>query len=339
MEMTMSIGVFGSRTGSSSLGARAAVATVALSVLGLGCSSGAGGQEGSTSATNEPLAAAPSALPSDPNWPLGLTQDSIVFGTDSDGAPLYACRASYLGSIQVGKTRAGWSFCDFGHGGVERFSTDYQTLAAWWLSASGGVIPTGAVDFGNGAGPDPSVYVCRALLGGSVQVGKLRAGFSGCDVTFGGQEHFVASYDVLAAQAFPTIEPIAAPTLLGAIPGGTDVNGATLYPCFVSYAGSWEPGKTRADWSACVIGFGGHEIFAGAPYFITMPEMESASVVSPYKAGVDTDGSPLGICTASFNGSTQVGKYLGRTACSFGYGGKEVFAPPGFLAVGGNCCR
>jgi hypothetical protein len=296
-------------------------------VLGLGCSSAAGAEDESPKSTNAPLVAAPSALPSDANWPLGLTQDSIVFGTDADGAPLYACRASYLGSIQVGKTRADWSFCDFGHGGVERLSTDYQTLAASWSSASGGAIPAGARDFGNGAGPDPSVYVCRAGIGGSLQVGKIRAGFPGCDVTFGGQEHFVATYQVLAASTFPTVEVETTNTpAFAEISAGTDLNDATLYPCFVGYAGSVEPGKTRADWSACVIGFGGQEIFVSAPYSVLTAEMSrTATFNNPYQAGTDTDGRPLGVCASSFNTSTQVGKLLGPTsACSFGYGGSEV---------------
>jgi hypothetical protein len=309
------------------------VAGVALVAFASGCSSGARGEaDGGRSASE--LAAdseggAPSTLPLDPSWPFELSPDSIVFGADTDGAPLYACRASYLGSIQVGKTRADWSFCDFGHGGVERVSTDYQTLAAPWYWASAGAIPAAARDFGNGAGPDPSVYACRAFISNSTQVGKIRAGFPGCDVTFGGQEHFVATYEVLEASPFPILEVETTSTPVSAeISGGTDVGGATLYPCFVRYAGSVEPGKTRADWSACVIGFGGQEIFVGAPYFVLTPEMSRTTQFNfPYQAGTDPDGRPLGVCASPFNASTQVGKLLGPYAgCSFGYGGKEVFA-------------
>src|SRR5262249_62404337 len=47
-------------------------------------------------------------------WGQGLPFDGIITGHEADGTPLYSCSTTFIGHAWVGKTRAGWGFCDIG---------------------------------------------------------------------------------------------------------------------------------------------------------------------------------------------------------------------------------
>lgn len=69
-----------------------------------------------------------------------------------------------------------------------------------WVSAQGGVIPSGAIKAGHEAdGRD--LYICRALYERGVHVGKVGASLRGCNIGFGGREVTIASYEVAVVPA------------------------------------------------------------------------------------------------------------------------------------------
>jgi len=65
-----------------------------------------------------------------------------------------------------------------------------------WFPASGGAIPTAASPNGNDVDGAP-LFVVRAVVGGSLQPGKIGPDFGGANIPFGGQELKVADYEVL----------------------------------------------------------------------------------------------------------------------------------------------
>ena len=99
-------------------------------------------------------------------------------------------------------------------------------------------------------------------------------------------------------------------------------DGTPLYLCFASFAGGLHPGKTQAGWTACDVSWGGTENWV-TQYYVVVPDFQVKSS-NPYGAGVDTDGTPLGICKAGYFGSVQVGKLSASGTCSFGFGARNI---------------
>jgi hypothetical protein len=264
-----------------------------------------------------------------PGWSVGFSSDALVLGHDDNGMPLYACRASYAGSVQVGKTRSDWGSCDIGYGGGEHWVTPYETLGAPWIAASNGRIPAGAPSFGADVDGAP-LYVCRAAFGGTKQVGKIRTGWSGCDFAYGGRAYTLSDYEVLAPQGFKLAYQAATTQLPPtSVAGGVDSGGTTLYPCAVNYQGHLQLGKTRPDWHLCDIEYGGREYpLAGSTYSTlgAFPLSAPLNGAAPYFVGTDSNGLSLGVCATVYGSAVQVGKYFATGACSFAYGGTEILA-------------
>jgi len=113
---------------------------------------------------------------------------------------LYVCRAALNDGIHPGKVRPAFKGCDVPWGGKELTIADYQVLTGEyrWVPATDGSIPTGAVLGGRERPPGAEeLFVCRAPFQEGVHPGKVRASFKGCNVSWGGKEHTIGSYDVL----------------------------------------------------------------------------------------------------------------------------------------------
>ncbi len=145
-----------------------------------------------------------------------VPENSTQFGTDNDGGPLYIARSFDLPGLQLGKAKPD-AFAGKGasipFGGQEYFSTNYQVLAApggyTWVTGSGGSIPDGAVALGYDEDGSP-LFAARVSsnympgdweyhLEGYYQIGKIRHGFQGAYVSWGGSENSYSDYDVLCA--------------------------------------------------------------------------------------------------------------------------------------------
>ena len=316
------------------------------------------GGEVSPAGSDAPSAFTIDSLPSDSKWSTTLGVDSVVGGRDIGGTPLYICRARYGNSIQPGKLRADWNQCHFSYGGTEQWTSDFQVLTARWEDASNGTIPSDAFNPDIWASGSQHVYPCRANVGGSLQLGKIEWGFGACYIPYGNQELHVTNYQVLA-NSIPLVKVPAYNGKLPimALPAGRDDDGATLYPCIAYYKDGTYTGKTRADWNACDISWGGSENFV-TDYQALVPMLLAAPldiVHVPFPAGIDTDGSSLGVCsierssapdgTFIYPATFQLGKVLKDGSCAYPYGNKEVIATTGFSIlptdcglIGGNCC-
>jgi hypothetical protein len=269
--------------------------------------------------------------------------DAIIGGTEPDGTRLYICRAFFNGGLHPGRVRPGLAGCDIGWGGVEHLVPFYQVLVPRWRSAINGNVPTGAYSYGFEA-PDPgnnfigpALYPCRAFLNGGLHPGKVRPGFTGCYVGWGGKEISVNPYEVLIAGPFNQL-PVQnynlgsgnIPFRLGPVMGGFEVGGQPLYVCLAAFNGGRHPGKTRPALGGCNIGWGGAEQsvpFQNSSVLILSWMQPSQISYLSFQAGNEADGEPLYICNASVNGGFYPGKYSHVfNACSVGLNGSEYMA-------------
>jgi hypothetical protein len=65
-----------------------------------------------------------------------------------------------------------------------------------WVEAFRGTIPAGALPCGREA-DGQLLYACRARLQGGIHPGKIRPGFGGANIPWGGRECTVPEYEVL----------------------------------------------------------------------------------------------------------------------------------------------
>lgn len=59
-----------------------------------------------------------------------------------------------------------------------------------------GRVPRNAVQSGSEPNGEP-LFVCRTKFNDSIQLGKIRPGFSGCNFSYGGKELTAAAYEVM----------------------------------------------------------------------------------------------------------------------------------------------
>jgi hypothetical protein len=289
----------------------------------------------------ESNAATPPALPAcplqplDPNWSLVAHPfDGLASGIDNDGVShLVPCRGTYKNSVQVGKTRSDWAYCDIGYAGTETHLSVYETLVPAWTEETNGAVPANALRLGSdGSSSGPGLYACRAYVNGTgYQLGKVRPGLGGCFIPYGGHEITATHYEVLTSTLPLTIGTVNGTLPPFAVVGGYDSDDAPLYPCLAVYQGGFVPGKTKSNWSACDVGYGNQEHFL-ANYAVLLPNFTSSGS-TPFNAGTDADGTALGVCNANYGNGLQVGKLLARGACNFGFASKEVSLTSGYAAL------
>lgn len=185
---------------------------------------------------------------------------SDVYEGGSEGnQPLFVCRASYRGGTHPGKIRNDFGACNIGYGGQEVKVASYQVLigvagpdSTRWVRATNGTIPPDAVPAGREGADD--MYVCQAEHQGGLHPGKIRHGFDGCNIGWGGKELRVPAYRVLTLNWAADVPETAA------VVGGNESNGQPLHLCRAAHRGGVHPGKTRQEFNGCNIGWGGAEV-------------------------------------------------------------------------------
>lgn len=127
----------------------------------------------------------------DGNIPNG----TVISGHEANGTKLYACRATVNGGIHPGKIRRGFKACNIPWGGKVISIKQYQTYVIW-QRASNGQVPSNAVVTGHESNAE-QLFSCKANYNGGVHSGKIRIGFNGCHIGWGGEEISINHYQVL----------------------------------------------------------------------------------------------------------------------------------------------
>jgi hypothetical protein len=276
----------------------------------------------------------PGGVRADGNWLArtggDIPWDAVVGGNESDGTRLYICHAEHGGGVHPGKIRPEFGGCSIPVGGRELIIRNYEVLVPEWVSASGGVVPMGAVVFGSEA-PMPGelfgrlLYICRASYQGATHPGKLRPELRGCSIPWHGRELTVPNYDVLVnPKGMPILRLNA---LAGGVPqytlvGGRETDGNPFYLCSAPWNGGLHPGKLRPEFGGCNIPWGGGEITITS-YQVLTTEWRGSAFALGFPGGHDR-GSPLYVCHGRYNGGVHPGKFSTSLGCRISWGGAEI---------------
>ena len=109
------------------------------------------------------------------------------------------------------------------------------------------------------------LWVCIAKYKGGVHPGKVRPGFKGCNIPYGGREIAIPSYRVLLELSWTgarySMNSISLYRMLQSdLVAGREANGDPLWACRARYEGGFHPGKVRPGFKGCNIPYGGREI-------------------------------------------------------------------------------
>ena len=264
------------------------------------------------------------------NWVRGNAFDAIVLGKDVDGSPLQPCLASEPGypGQHPGKTRPDWGHCSFGYGGREVFTTSYATLRPTWTRSR-----EAGMTFGHEANGTPQAF-CRGPYAGGLQVGKKIAGDDGCYVPYGGQEIRLTDYEVLTQGSSFALRALPQQALQDvAIVAGYEADGRSLYACIAGFADGAHLGKTRRDWTDCMVSYGGSER-AVRTFQVLVPLVQVGLGSAPILRAGSEQSQALGVCAGDVSNSWQVGKYLfSNGSCNVSFGGQEIRLPESSFAI------
>ncbi|KAJ3143132.1 hypothetical protein HK100_009631 [Physocladia obscura] len=135
------------------------------------------------------------------------TSRGPILGRDSDGAPLFAARASIHGGWHIGKARDGHQAC-ISYGGKEEYiKGNFQILcgAASGVTAvpQGGALnlqglPSMPLDAGHEDNGE-KLFIGVVDYKGSVQVGKVGPAMNGINFGYAGKEENLTTYRVVCA--------------------------------------------------------------------------------------------------------------------------------------------
>ena len=109
-----------------------------------------------------------------------IPMDALALGKDTDGNPLYACRAMFNGNgnnLQVGKTSSAFGgVCNISYGGSEYSLGNAQILMVNWANPASNAVPLASI---NGQ----QLYACRGISqvdNGALLLGWALSANSGC---------------------------------------------------------------------------------------------------------------------------------------------------------------
>ena len=112
---------------------------------------------------------------------------------------MFICIAEHRGGAHPGKVRLSFGACNFPYGGQELKKTSYQVVVGqggWTWANFPGEVPNNAV-FAGWEANGTAIAICRAAHNGGIHPGKIRAGFAGCNIPYGGREITIPQYEVL----------------------------------------------------------------------------------------------------------------------------------------------
>jgi hypothetical protein len=159
----------------------------------IGCSFGFGGRQ-VTETKYQVLWGAPWMT-----WVTGIPHqvpsDALVGGVEG-GENFYICRAVDRHGLHPGKIKSSSAGCSIASDGREIVSPQFSLLVPRWLPGNSGTIPLVALP----AGQDKNdlLFLCRAQIKDTMQIGRITDASAACRVGMLGGEITSQAYDVLS---------------------------------------------------------------------------------------------------------------------------------------------
>lgn len=126
-----------------------------------------------------------------------------------------------------------------------------------WIAQQNGAIDRHAMPAGKEA-DGQTLHVCTARYNNGVHIGKIRPGFQGCHIGYGGKALEITQYNVLAGSGrWAAASAGTIPN--GAVKGGSESDNRPLYICRASFNGGVLPGKIGRNFGGCNFAYGDRE--------------------------------------------------------------------------------
>lgn len=127
--------------------------------------------------------------------------------------------------------------------------TSFVVAGRWdWVRSQRGNIPIDALIGGEEHSPARQhLFICKAKFRGGVHPGKIRPGFGGCNISWGGSEFSVPNYKVLLSGDYEWIESSGGYIPRNAVQGGARTFARQATPfCMPFFFSRWPaPGQDK----------------------------------------------------------------------------------------------
>ncbi|KAJ3261634.1 hypothetical protein HDU77_000807 [Chytriomyces hyalinus] len=281
-----------------------------------------------------------------------VLDQAIALGVDADGSPLYACRMTYEGGMQVGKLRRDSSGVTayVSYAGKERVShcsnqDNVQVLcgdrgAVQLLRVDGRLVPAfvatiAPIEAGRESNGDPLFVAVTAdrSIGIGTQVGKCGMHLhGGMSYGFMGKERSTESFLILVHAQNLNHGFNQTHTHLSHQPAYIQPHARDVTLEFSNhYAQPHDHHHGHVDH--------GRPVFNAPSPQVAVFWRQASSHAFPNNAipiGTDKDGGALFAARIQMEGSVQVGKARNTGGCFIGYAGKEVHFEHGFEVLCGD---
>ncbi|XP_077543609.1 natterin-3-like [Haemaphysalis longicornis] len=129
---------------------------------------------------------------------------NAVSGGCDNGETVFVGRATHSGDILPGKVLRSHRTCYVSYAGVEHGHASYQVLVSngaefEWIPASGGCVPSGAVQGGK-TKTGERLFIGRTFHAGTLTIGKVHPSHKCLYIPYGGKEHRYEKYEVLVCK-------------------------------------------------------------------------------------------------------------------------------------------
>ncbi|XP_055859194.1 uncharacterized protein LOC129921410 [Episyrphus balteatus] len=285
---------------------------------------------------------------------------AVVGGHDCDGTPIYVGRAYHEGDNLPAKVVPSKNNAYVCWGGREITKTHYEVLTGnhyRWIPCAAGSVPPNAVLAGNTVTGEP-LYIGRGHWQGSLTVGKIHPSHHCLYIPFGGAEHRLDCYEVLTYEMshhghhphhpsapiiavcppalFPSVHTWLPASLTsmppGAVVGGHDTDGSTIYVGRAHHDGEHLPCKVVPGKQSAYVSWGGKDIFksnfevlTGHGYHWITGHHHGEIPAAAVSTGRTRNGEPVYVGRGHHHGSLTPGKVHPYEYCVYiAYGGKEI---------------
>ncbi len=132
-------------------------------------------------------------------WVAGIPHQipagAVIAGTEG-GELFHICRAGDRTGLHPGKIKQSSPGCAIASEGKEFVTSQFSLLVPRWLAGNAGTIPIAALPAGRER--QDLLYLCRARVRDTVQIGKITERFAACRFGMLGGEIASAAYDILS---------------------------------------------------------------------------------------------------------------------------------------------